>query len=185
MSIVTRGRRVSSPTRRIRSRTPNNRSFRRGVAPSRNRGRTRAPQATPPLRCEGLVEGQESFAQVVREHVTQLAAPQGRRNPIGVLLQESFGERRVLGRKVQVGNDVRVDHDHGRPSSMAASISAALNSPGAMSCRSRRAREPLLGRHARGHERALKAGKHLAVQAAVMGGGKLPSGGHRCHRGCS
>ncbi len=69
-------------------------------------------------------EIQQISAEEGGEHIAPVAAPERRGCPLGVVQQQSFGQRSLGSREQQISQHVGVIDDQGRPSRLAASISA-------------------------------------------------------------
>ncbi len=66
-------------------------------------------------------------AHLRAQHIPKLAAPEQRRNPVRVPLQQGHHLLRVLRGQIQVGDDVGIDDDHRRPCCFARVISASVS----------------------------------------------------------
>lgn len=74
------------------------------------------------------------------QNVAKPAAPEDWGDPIGVLFKQRFSGGGGFTRQIQLREHVRVDHDHGRSSRFAASMSRARNLLADKAARSSRAR---------------------------------------------
>ena len=74
-----------------------------------------------------VLQREQISAQILGEHISELATPEARRSPDLILSARRLGLRRVLTLKEQVSEDVGVHYNHGRPSSLNRLISSSVS----------------------------------------------------------
>lgn len=68
-------------------------------------------------------------SKIAREKIAELTAPERRCHPFAVRPKPRFSFGRKLPTQKEIGNDVGVNRNHGRPSRLKASMSLAVNLP--------------------------------------------------------